>query len=187
MRPSPNQLEGMRLQTELARELLSDPAILQAHTVASRIFEQRDRALVQMPDAATQRAILEAAKYCDSEAFLTQRDAILQAAQMAQQRLGPESLAAVGRVAARRSAADGSQERAAERIRAGQATELLEEATQLAASPEIRETIELADPKALLQLDKEQQAEVPAAEQGTVEQGTAKPKVYEYEYPEFTK
>lgn len=201
-RPSPEQWEGMRRQAELAkelqpspelmdwasrrstfaRELLSDPNIWQSYSDTSRIFEQLNAALPQTPDQATWKAVAEAAQYFDSGAFLRQRDSVLQAAQLAQQRLGTEGLAAAWRVAARHSTKSEYQERATELIRAGQTTELLEEATQLAASPEVRETIELADTEALLRLDEEQQAEDPAAEPGAAE-----PEVYEDEFPEFTK
>ena len=116
-----------------------------------------------MPDAATQRAVLEATRYLNSEEFRAQRAAILQANEVAQQRLGTQGLAAAERIAALRTAADGSQQRAAELIRSGQGTRILEEASDLAASPQVRETLKRADYEALVRLD-EEQPEVPAQE-----------------------
>ena len=122
------------------------------------------------------------------------RYAILQANRTAHQRLGSAGLAAAERIASRRNATDGSQDRGAERIRAGQATEVLEEASKLAANPEVREVIERADPEAIMDLDEEQQVEAEQRAESTalapevvIEPRTIETDVYEGAYPEFTK
>jgi len=173
---SPEQEESIARETELIRELLSDPHILQAHAGARRLA-------AEMPDASTQRALLESARYFSSREFESQRDAIFQANQIARQYLGSQGLAAAMRIAARDAAAAGSQERAAERIRSGQVTRLLEEASELAASPEVRELIERADLEALVRLDEEEQSEALAPETEVA----GGPEVYEDEYLEGTK
>jgi hypothetical protein len=73
-------------------------------------------------------------------------------------------LAASQRIAARRSSESPADlERAAERIRGGRADEVLEEAAELAASPEVRQEIERADKGAILQLAEERENQVSAS------------------------
>jgi|SRR5829696_1804859 len=183
MGPSPEQEESIARGTELTLELFSDPQILQAYADASRLATQHNAILAQMPDASTQGALLESARYFSSRKFESQRDAVLQANQIARQKLGPQGLAAAMRIAARDVAAAGRLERAVERIRGGQVTRLLEEASELAASPEVRELLERADLEALVRLDEEEQSEVSAPETEVA----GMPEVYEDEYLEDTK
>jgi len=93
-------------------------------------------------------------------------------------------LASAERIAVQRTAVNGSQARAVERIRAGEGPTLLKEAAELAASPEVRETIERADPETLARLDEEQQFEAPAllSWDTTTERG-----VYSSAYTDYTK
>jgi hypothetical protein len=60
---SPADIESLRREVEIA-QWLSDPQILRAHADAHRIVAQYNSAVAKMPDAATQRAILEAARPC---------------------------------------------------------------------------------------------------------------------------
>jgi hypothetical protein len=181
--PSPAEIESLRREAEAA-QWLSDPQILRAHADVHRIVAQSNSALAQMPDAATQRAILEAARYFGSREFQDQSDAVLQATRVARQRLGPQRLASAERIAAQRTAVNGSQTSAAERIRAGEGPTLLKEAAELAASPEVRETIERADPETLARLDEEQPFEAPDLLSWDT---TTERVVYGDAYPEFTK
>lgn len=181
--PSPEQIERLNQQTQMVRQWLSDPQARQAHEETARIIAQHGSTPAQMPNAETQKRLLEVARYFESREFQAQRDTILQANQMVRQRLGSEGLAAAQRIATRRTAADRSQEQAAERIKSGEATLLLQEATRLAASPEVRETIESADPETILRLDREERSEEFAAEpEASVERETVGE-----EYAEFTK
>jgi hypothetical protein len=184
----PKVQEGMRRQMEAARQLGADPAIQQAQAEARRIFEQRNWVYAQMPDPATQKALVEAARYFNSPEFQAQRDAVLQAARAARQYLGPEGLAAAGRIASRRSSSSESQEPTAERVREGQAATILEEATKLAAKPEVRETIQAVDSEALLRLDEEQRAQEGASEsEGVLESGPVELEDYRGELTELSK
>ncbi|MDQ3968416.1 MAG: hypothetical protein M3275_08490 [Thermoproteota archaeon] len=79
----------------------------------------------------------------------------LQASEMAAQRFGTEGLIAAQLLAAQRLAAGSGLEQAAERIRSGQADEMLNEAAALAARPEVRKTIESADKDEILRLAEE--------------------------------
>lgn len=152
------------------------------------MFEQRNDILTQMPNEATRRQLIEASRYFNSGKFQSQRDAILQANQLARQRLGSEGLAAAGRVSARRTATDSSQQRGAERLKSGEASLIIEEAAELAASPEVRETIENADREAILRLDEEQRAEALASEpEAEVDPGIAETDLLEREYQQYTK
>lgn len=81
---------------------------------------------------------------------------------LARTRLGPEGLATAGRVAGRRASEGDGADEAAERIEAGNAEALLEEAAELAASPELRDLIERADLEVLVRLDEQQTAEAEA-------------------------
>lgn len=157
-RPPPEVEEGLRRQAEFARALLDDPAIRVAHENAVRIASERRDWIRNMPDAATRKALSEAARYFGSDAFRSQREAVERAVGLARARLGPEGLATAGRVAGRRASDGSGSRRAAERIEAGEAEALLEEAAELATSPEVRGLIERADLEALVRLD-EQQAE----------------------------
>jgi hypothetical protein len=181
--PSPADIESLRREVEIA-QWLSDPQILRAHADAHRIVAQYNSAVAKMPDAATQRAILEAARYFGSREFQDQRDAVLQATRVARQHLGPQRLASAERIAVQRTAVNGSQEHAALRIRAGEGPTLLKEAAELASSPEVRETIEHADPETLARLDEEQEFEGPALLSWDT---TTERVVYGDEYSEFTK
>jgi len=134
MSPSPQQMESLRQQAQLLQEMFSDPKVRQAHADMARMLEQRNSALVHMPDAATQQRLLEAARYFNSEEFRAGRHGLMQLAQTARQRLGTEGLAAAQRIATRQTATNGGQEQALERIKAGQVEGLLEEATQLRLS-----------------------------------------------------
>lgn len=182
-RPIPEQIESLRQQTQMVQQWLSDPQVRRAHEETARILAQHGSVLAAMPNEETQKRLLEAARHFDSHEFQAQRDAILQANQIVRQRLGSEGLAAAQRIATRHTVAYRSQEQAAERIKSGEATVLLREATRLAASPEVRETIENADPEAILWLDQEEGSEEFAAEP---EAGVERETVGE-EYPEFTK
>jgi hypothetical protein len=126
----------------------------------------------------------QAAQYFGSREFQDQRDAVFQAIRAARRRLGPHRLASAQRIAVQRTAVNGSQARAAERIKAGEGPTLLKEATELAASPEIRETIARAYPETLARLDEEQQFKAPDLLSWDT---TTKRVVYEDEYPDLTK
>lgn len=188
MRPTYEQMESIHRQTEGVRRMLSDPAIRKAYLDVQWISEERNRALAQMPDEAVRGNFLEAARYFNSKEFQSHRDAMLQASQVAQQRLGVQGLAAAGRIAARSIAVNRTQEQAVERIQAGHAAELLGEATHLASNPAVRETVERADPDALVRLDEQQHGEVAPEpeipdESGLIESGP----YHANEFPEFTK
>src|SRR5215217_429413 len=131
LQPSPEVQEALRHQAELSSSLFADPAVRRAHADAARWLAERNRLFAHQPDPATQRAIREAARYFNSPQFLSQRNAVQQAVEEARRHLGAEGLFAAGRVATRRSTSEGTAENAAERIEAGQATELLDEATNL--------------------------------------------------------
>src|ERR671926_440716 len=73
MRPSPQQMESLRQQAQLVQEMFSDPRVRQAHADMARILKQRNSALVRMPDAATQKRLLEAVRYLDSRDFQAKR------------------------------------------------------------------------------------------------------------------
>lgn len=170
------------------RKVFSDPKVQQAHADAAKIDSQHDRVFVQLPDAAKQRALSEAVRYFQSPAFQSQRNAIIQATELAEQRLGPAGLAAAERIATRRTVTDESQEQVADRIEAGQVAELLETAAELAASPEIQETIEQADLEALVQLDEDQTAErVTSESEASTGSDSVDYSAYSIEYYEFTK
>jgi hypothetical protein len=187
MRPTQEQMESLRQQTQMMQEMLSDPKVQRSLSDVGRIVEARNSALAQMPDAATRERLLEAVRYVNSEEFRARRDATMEAARAARQHLGVEGLAAAQRIAARRTATDGSQDQAVERIRTGQAAELLEEATRLATSPEVRETIENTDPEALKRLDEEQSGvEANAMTETTAEPRTAGPGIPD-EYQGYTR
>lgn len=188
MQPTPEQVESWRRQAEVIRKMLNDPALQQSHSQARQLFEQRNDVLAQMPNEATRKQLEEVARYLNSREFRSQRDAILQTNQLAQQRFGSEGLAAAGRVSARRTATDGSQQRGAERIRSGQAFSIIEEASELAASPEIRETIERADPEAVLRLDQEEREEALASEQiEIVDPSIGETDLFKFEVRTYTK
>lgn len=72
--------------------------------------------------------------------------------EVAEQRFGPDGLAAAEQIAAHRLAAGPGLERGAERILNGRADEILDEAAEIASSPEARQAIEQADKAALLEL-----------------------------------
>jgi len=181
--PSPADIDSLRRQAEAA-QWLSDPQILRARADVPRIVAQYNSALAQMPDAATQRAIFESARYFGSTEFQYQRDAVLLVTRAARQHLGPQRLASAERIAVQRTAVNGSQARAAERIRAGEGPTLLKEAAELAASPEVRETIERADPETLARLDEEQWSGAPDLMAWDT---TTERVAYGDEYPELTK
>lgn len=178
-------LRNLEKQLGPIRKMVSNPAFRQAME-ASRIVAERDRALAQIPDMTTQRALIEAAKFFDSTAFRAQRDTLLQVQQVAQQRLGTEGLAAAQRIATRHSGSEEDYEQVIERMRSGEAVELLNEATRLASSQEVRETIESADKEALVRLDEEE-----AAEQGKVSANSTdfitELELYEDKHPEISK
>lgn len=183
MRPNPELMESLNQQTRMVQQWLSDPQVLRAHEETAQMLAQRGSVLAQMPDETAQKRLLEAGRYFNSREFQFQREAILQANQMVRQRLGSEGLAAAQRIATRHTAAYRSQEQAVERIKSGEATALLQEATQLAASPEVRETIERADLEGILRLEREERSEELAAEPVA----SAERETVGEEYPEFTK
>jgi hypothetical protein len=187
-RPSVEQLEGIRRQTESVRRMLADPMVQRAHADAARIYNQQNRVLAQMPDPATQRALSEAMRYIKSPAFQNQRRTILRANELTQQRVGPPGVAAAERIATRRTTADGPVEEAAERIEAGQVAELLEQATELAGNPEILGLLQQADPDALVRVDEEQREEdsIPEGDTST-EPDVGMSGAYLAEYPDLTK
>ncbi len=186
--PSPDQLESMRRQAQMAQEMLNDPALQQSLSQAHRLFEQHNDVIAQMPNEATRKQLEQAARYFNSKEFQSQREAILQSSQLARERFGSEGLAAAGRISARRTATDGSQQRGAERVRAGQAASIIEEAAELAASPQVRETIEHADPETVLQLDEEERVEGSTPDAGVVvDPDIAGTNLTESEYQLYTK
>src|SRR5215218_8015389 len=71
--PSPADLECLRREVEAAQRLYG-PRSLRAHADAQRIAAKNNSALAQMPDAATQRAVLEATRYLNSDEFRAHRD-----------------------------------------------------------------------------------------------------------------
>lgn len=186
MRPSADQMKAFR-QAEMTRKALPDPATMRAHAEAALASQRRDQILVRMPDEATRKVMLEAARYFDSTSFAKQREAVLRAGQAAHQRLGSEGLAAASRIVARSAATDENQKQSVNRIETGQATAMLEEATRLAASAEVREAIEQANPETLAQFDEEQGAAVTGLdpeilESEAAEWETAAPDTHQREY-----
>jgi hypothetical protein len=188
MRLPPAQLLSLRQETELVRGLLSDPGFQKAHLERGRLLSQRNSPLSHIPDAAMQASLLEAAQHFNSHEFMVRRPTIVQTTRVAQERLGPQGLAAAERISTRHTADDGSQQRAAERIKDGQTTELLEEASRLAATPEVRDIVERTDPDALEQLDEEQRTEIPTPDPHVPDRlELVEPDIYEGEDPKRTK
>jgi hypothetical protein len=163
-RPPPEVVEGLRHRAEIVKALADDPAIWTAYENAARIAAERRDWARNMPDAATRKVISEAARFFDSDYFRSQSAALVRAVGLARTRLGPEGLATAGRVAGRRASESPGAGQAAARIEGGEAETLLEEAAELATSPEVRELIERADVEALVRLDEQQAAEAEAGD-----------------------
>jgi hypothetical protein len=125
--------------------LADDPAIRAAHENAARIAAKRRDWTPNMPDAVTRKAISGAARVFDSDYFRSQSGALARSLSLAGTRLDPEGLASAGRVAGCRASESPGAGEAAERIEAGDAEALLQEAAELAASPEVRVHDERAD------------------------------------------
>lgn len=157
-RPPPEVEEGLRRQAEITRGVANDPAIRAAYENAAQIVAQRRDWVRTLPDAATQKAISEAARFFDSDYFRSQNAALARAVGLARTRLGLEGLATAGRVAGRRASESPGAGQAAARIEAGEAETLLEEAAELATSTEVHELIERADVEAFIRLDEQQAA-----------------------------
>lgn len=107
----------------------------------------------------------------NSPGFLDRLEAARQASEVAEQRYGPDGLAAAQQIAAQRLAAGPGLERGAERILNGRADEILEEAAAIASSPEARQTIERADKDALLELAQQEAKQDSRAFGGEVRTG----------------
>jgi len=95
-------------------------------------------------------AIETAADILKSPEFQTNLQEALETGAIAAQRFGTEGLIAAHELARQRLVAGPGLEQAVSRIQSGQADELLSEAAELAARPEVRETIENADREELL-------------------------------------
>lgn len=91
----------------------------------------------------------------NSPGFVERLARARQVGEIAAQRFGADGLAAAQQLAWQRLAAGPGLEQAAERIQNGHAAELLSEAASLAASPEVRETIEKTDKDEILRLAEE--------------------------------
>lgn len=86
-----------------------------------------------------------ATELISSPGYLDRLERVRQAVEIAQQRLGSGGLAAAQEIAAQHLVAGPELEQAAERIRGGHADELLNQAANLATSPEVREAIKNTD------------------------------------------
>lgn len=91
----------------------------------------------------------------NSPRFLDRLERARQVGEIAAQRFGPDGVAAAQQLAAQRLVAGPDLEQAAERIRGGEVNDLLNEAADLAASPEVRETIEQAEKDEILRFAEE--------------------------------
>lgn len=135
------------------RQILNDPAFKQAYTDTRWIAAERNKAIAAMPDVETQRTLAEAARYFNSEEFRAQREEMLRASETMREHLGSEGIAAAQRIVGRRLRATDNQDSVVESLNSREARQLLDEATRLASSPEVRETLEQVEASSLLQLD----------------------------------
>lgn len=162
VRLPPDVQEGLRQRAKFARALGDDPSIRAVIENSGRIAAERRALARNIPNAATRKAISDAARFFESDYFRSQSEALARTVGLAGSRLGPQGLGSAGRVAGRRAPESPAADEAAERLEAGDAEALLEEATELAASPEVRDLIERADLEALVRLDEQQAAEAEA-------------------------
>jgi len=89
-------------------------------------------------------------------------ESVHRANEAADRSLGADGLAASQGIASRRASESSADlERTVERVRNGEADKVLQEAAELAASPEVRQEIERADKDAILALAQEQEDQGP--------------------------
>jgi len=175
----PNQFRHIQEQIEQAQnpmlyyrpirpDLMRDIEAQRQLQDASWIYmdiAQALRPIPSLPQPDVMQALKDATEVLDSLDFQNSYlERLNQTSAAVESRFGPDGLAAAQRVAARRAESPEALRRAEARIKNGQARELLTEAVELATSPEVRETIELADKDTILRLEQEVSEEAPAAE-----------------------
>jgi hypothetical protein len=150
----PEQLRRRQEQVQMAQRyyqpilerLSRDESLRRTLQKSARIHAERERALRGIDWQAIQRSLETATRALRSLGFRSYMASIRRASEVAENKLGADGLAASQRIAARKWAESPADlERAAERIGSGRADEVLEEAAELVASPEVREGIERAD------------------------------------------
>lgn len=191
----PEHLRRLQEQARIAQHyyqpilerLSRDRGLQRALQESSRIYAERVRMLRGIDWQDVQRSLEVATRALRSPGFRDYMESVRRASEVAESRLGPDGLAASQRIASRKSAESTAElEQVAERIRSGQADEVLEEAAELAASPEVREEIERADKGAILRRAQEQENNDPNSLHGPILEPEAVADA-DVEYPTLTK
>ncbi len=161
--PNPEQLEWLQQQAKIMQDLEpfyrsaheglmhNEKAMRQARESAGKQAEwfRAGGHVPSISSAEASRLRLSAEAVLNSAGSRRFIDAIRQASELSEQRLGTDGLAAAWRIAGRRTASSRSFETglrlAEERIASGRADQVLGEALELAASQKVREAVRQAD------------------------------------------
>lgn len=169
-----DQLRRLQEQAENVRRMeardraalnkaLGGPSTRRAIRDAMRVYAEREAAWRAVGASAVEHSLRSVMRTLNSPGFRAQMEGVIRAAQAAQNRLGADGIlaaqyAAPSGIVTRPSFRSG-YEGATGRIGEGRADEVLEEAAELAASPEILETVENADKEKLVEAAGERAAQ----------------------------